>query len=220
MACNLSTPAEHAAAPDLTGEARAEGIAYIILPDIAMQPVREVKKAVVHRDQEVRDQARNRHRPPFGLYPSNVDDLLHAPASILFVPVEHVGAQGSAHEPVGAVRVVMPANLQRYPAFLPEIDALGDLALLPVPEVELPTVLTLGHIAWVKPSIVGVRSGPLAADHGVVARLVPEVVVKVHAVHAVLPAPGDVEVLVDQQEAPRSVALAVADHGDHHVSIC
>src|SRR5918993_3299240 len=120
---------------------------------------------------------------------------------------------------VGALRVVVPPDLERYPPFLPKIHALGDLVLLPVPEVELPTVLSLGHVLGVEPSLVGVGGGPLAADHDVVARLVPEVVVVAHAGHAILPATGDIEVLVEQEEAARSVALAVAKHGDHDVPI-
>src|ERR671913_2084374 len=104
---------------------------------------------------------------------------------------------------MGALRVVVPPDLERYPPFLSKIDALGDLVLLPVPEVELPTVLSLGHVLGIEPSLVGVGGGPLAGDHDVVARLVPEVVVVAHAVHAVLPAPGDIEVLVKQEESAR-----------------
>jgi hypothetical protein len=60
---------------------------------------------------------------------------------------------------------------------------------------------------------------PLAADHHVVARLVPVVVVVLHAVHLVFPAPGDVEVRVQEQEAARPVALRVAEHGNHDVPV-
>src|ERR687886_2937997 len=106
---------------------------------------------------------------------------------------------------------MVPPDLERYPSFLPEVDALGNLTLLPVPEVKLPTVLALGHIFGVESRPVGVGGGPLTADHGVVARLVPKVVVVPHAVHTVLPAPCDVEILVEQQKSTGGVALAVAE---------
>ena len=135
--------------------------------------------------------------------------------AVLLVPVPHVGAEGGADEAVRAVRVVVEADLQRDQAVLPEVDALGDLALLPVPEVQLPAVLALGHVLELEAGLEGVGGGPLAGDHHVVPRLVPEVVVELHAVGAALPAAGDVELLVQQQEPAGAVALAVAEHRDH-----
>src|SRR5215213_1257450 len=116
---------------------------------------------------------------------------------------------------MGAIGVMVKTNLQRDPAVLPQVYRLSNLLLLPIPEVDLPTVLTLGHVLGVEAGVIGVGDGPLATDHDVVARLVPEVVVEVHAVRAPIPAAGDVEVLVEQEESTWPVALAVTDHGDH-----
>src|SRR5215213_7886263 len=77
------------------------------------------------------------------------------------------------------------------------------------------TVLALGHVLWIEAAIVGVGSGPLATDHDVVARLVPEVVVVAHALGVALPSTRYVEVLIQNQESTWPVALAVTDHGDH-----
>src|SRR5829696_6108643 len=110
---------------------------------------------------------------------------------------------------------MVKTNLQRDPAVLPQVYRLSYLLFLPIPEVDLPTVLALGHILGIEAAPVGVRGGPLARDHDVVAGLVPEVVVVAHASRALLPATGYVEVLVEQEEASGAVALAVAYHRDH-----
>ena len=54
-------------------------------------------------------------------------------------------------------------------------------------------------------------------DHHVVARLVPEVVVELHAAEVVLPAPDDLEVLVQVQEAAGCVPARIAEHRDDDV---
>src|SRR5215216_795765 len=107
---------------------------------------------------------------------------------------------------------MVKTNLERDPAVLPQVYGLCYLLLLPIPEVNLPTVLALGHLLGIEAAPVGVGGGPLAGDHDVVAQLVPEVVVVAHASRALLPATGYVEVLVEQQKASEAVALAVADH--------
>src|SRR5215218_8717207 len=98
---------------------------------------------------------------------------------------------------MGAIGVMVKANLQRDPAVLPQIYRLSNLLLLPIPEVDLPTVLSLGHLLGIEAAPVGVGGGPLAGDHDVVAQLVPEVVVVAHTLRALLPATGYVEVLAD-----------------------
>src|SRR5215204_6642272 len=107
---------------------------------------------------------------------------------------------------------MVKTNLQRDPAVLPQVYRLSYLLHLPIPEVDLPTVLALGHLLGIEAAPVGVGSGPLAGDHDVVAGVVPGVVVVAHASRALLPATGYVEVLGEQEEASRAVALAVADH--------
>src|SRR5215207_1024185 len=110
---------------------------------------------------------------------------------------------------------MVKTNLQRDPAVLPQVYRLSYLLFLPIPEVDLPTVLALGHLLGIEAAPVGVRGGPLARDHDVVAGLVPEIVVVADASRALLPATGYVEILVEQEKASGTVALAVADHRDH-----
>src|SRR5918996_3194912 len=107
---------------------------------------------------------------------------------------------------------MVKTNLQRDPAVLPQVYRLSYLLLLPIPEVDLPSVRALGHLLGIEAAPVGVGGGPLAGNHDVVARLVPEVVVVAHALSALRPATGYVEVLVEQEKASGAVALAVADH--------
>src|SRR5579875_268246 len=90
---------------------------------------------------------------------------------------------------------------------------------LPIPEVQPSPVLTGSDIFQVESLGIGIGSAPFAADHNVMARLVPEVIVETHAIGLVFPAPRDVEILVEQQEAPGSLALAIAKHRDHHMTI-
>src|SRR5258708_3326884 len=55
--------------------------------------------------------------------------------------------------------------------------------------------------------------------HQIVSWLVTEVIVVVHAVGFVFPTARHVECFIKQQEATGSIALAVTEHGDHHVPI-
>src|SRR5215212_8420508 len=79
--------AEQTSTPDLAGEARVGGIAYIVLAEVAVEPVGEVEEAVVHGDEEVGDQARYRHRPALDVFWGHVYDLLGLPVAVLLVPV-------------------------------------------------------------------------------------------------------------------------------------
>ena len=49
--------------------------------------------------------------------------------------------------------------------------------------------------------------------------LVPVVIIKAHAISFVFPAACNIELLVEQQEAPRAFTLAIAKHGDHNIAI-
>ena len=57
----------------------------------------------------------------------------------------------------------------------------------------------------------------LVVTNDVVARLVPEVIVELHPGQIVLPAPHDVEILIEMQEAAGGLALRVAEHRDDNV---
>src|SRR5215216_1773214 len=89
---DLLALSEQAAAPDLAGKSGVRGIAYVVLPEVAVQPVREVEEAVVHRDEEVGDQAWYRHRPALDILGGHVYDLLYLPVAVLLMPVIHAGA--------------------------------------------------------------------------------------------------------------------------------
>src|SRR5215213_7110906 len=107
---------------------------------------------------------------------------------------------------------MVKTNLQRDPAVLPQVYRLSYLLLLPIPEVDLPTVLALGHLLGIEATPVGVWGGPLARNHDVVAQLVPEVIVVAHALRALLPATRYVAVLGEQEKGSGAVGSAVADH--------
>jgi hypothetical protein len=108
-----------------------------------------------------------------------------------------------------------PAQLERDPAVVAEIERLDLAALLEVPEVELAAVLAGRHIARVEAVLEGVRRAPLAGDERVLARLVPEVVGELELAGVLLPAARDREVArVERREAARAVAVGVAQHRD------
>ena len=82
--------AEHAAEPHLAGQLRLRRVADVVLPDIAVQPVREVQEAVVHRHEEVGDQAR--HRELAALRPRRPATSITLSAfqpCLVLVPVPH-----------------------------------------------------------------------------------------------------------------------------------
>src|SRR5690349_19975235 len=91
--------------------------------------------------------------------------------------------------------------------------------LLPVPEVQVVTVLPLSDIIQIEAFGIRIRRCPFTADHDIVARLVPEVIIVVHALGFVFPTPRYFEFLVKQQETTRRIALLVTEHRDHHMTI-
>src|SRR5262249_7496631 len=118
-------------------------------------------------------------------------------------------------ETVRALGIVMEANLERDQAVVAEIDALRDLARLPVPEMQLLAVLARLDILDLEAAGHRLWSGPLAREHHVVPRLIPEVVVEIHALPARLPAADDIELVAQQQEAARRLAVLVTEHRQH-----
>ena len=59
--------AEHPAEPQLAGQPGFGRVGHVVLTNVAVQPVGEVEVAVVHRQDEVADNARHRERPAFEL---------------------------------------------------------------------------------------------------------------------------------------------------------
>src|SRR5438874_4175723 len=91
--------------------------------------------------------------------------------------------------------------------------------LLPIPEVQSVPIFIRGHILQVEPRLIGPGRRKLSADHDVVARLIPEVIVVDLACGLLLPASGNVEVFIQQQEPARAIFFGVAQHRDHHLPI-
>ena len=83
--------------------------------------------------------------------------------------------------------------------------------------MDLAAVFEVADLFQIKARHEGVGRGPFAGHHDVVARLVPEIIIELHAAQVVLPAPDNLEVLIDVQEAAGRFALGVAEHGDDDV---
>ena len=132
------------------------------------------------------------------------------------MPMPNRARQSRADEAVRARRVVMKADFQRNQTRFAQIETLRDPALRPIPKVQPPAVLSSRDVLRVKAASVRVRRGPFAADHHVVLRLVPKIVVEFHPVGVILPTTGDVEILIQQQKAARRISLRVAQHRDHN----
>ena len=132
--------------------------------------------------------------------------------------MEHVARERRPHEALLGVGVVQPADLERDQAGLAQVEGLLDPALLQVPEVEPLPVAAVGHVLDVEAGLVRVGLAELRRDQHVLARLVPEVVVQLGRLAAVLPAALDLErARVEAGEAARAAALAIAEHADHDV---
>src|SRR5215208_941483 len=54
---------------------------------------------------------------------------------------------------------MVKTNLERDPAVFPQVYCLSYLLLLPIPEVDLPTVLALGHLLGIEAASVGIGGG-------------------------------------------------------------
>src|SRR2546423_10855309 len=91
--------------------------------------------------------------------------------------------------------------------------------LLPIPEVKPLTILPGSDIFQVETFRIGIGCAPFAADHNIVAWVGPEVIVVAHGIGLVFPAPGNVKVIVEQQEPSWSLTLAIPEHGKHDMAI-
>jgi hypothetical protein len=114
---------------------------------------------------------------------------------------------------------MVEANLKGTQAILTQINGLGQLVLLPIAEVQPMPVFIGGHILQIEAWFIGPGRRELAADHDVVARLIPEVIVVDLAHSRSLPASGKVEVFIQQQEPARAIFVGVAQHRDHDLPI-
>src|SRR6266516_1740299 len=184
-----------------------------------MQPVGKVEILVVHRDQKIGDERRHWNGPAFYLNGGDIDNLFNLPLTVGLVPVPHIATECGSDEAVGAVRIMVEAHLQWDQSFLTQINTLDEFMILPVPEVQVVTVLPTRDIIQIEAFGIGVRRCPFTADHDIVTRLVPEVIVVVDTLGFVFPTPRYVELLVKQQETTGSVALLITEHRDHNMTI-
>jgi hypothetical protein len=145
----------------------------------------------------------------------DTDHLVGFPIAAVLLPVPHRAAERGADKAMRAFRIVIEADFERDHAALAQIDAADDAALLPVPEMELPSVLAGLDVLQVKAAAERLGGGPFAADHHVAAGLIPEVVIELHSLLPTLPAAGNVELLVQDQEPARPVPFGVAKHREH-----
>src|SRR5207248_3447660 len=97
------------------------------------------------------------------------NDLIGLPGAVGFVAVPQGAGERRPCEGMRALRVVMEADLQGYQTILPQIDALCELMLLPIPEVQSMPIFIRSHILQVEPRLIGLDSRTLGADHDVVA---------------------------------------------------
>ena len=106
-------------------------------------------------------------------------------------------------------------ELEHELVLVAEVDGLQMLALLQIPEMQPPAVFGAKQHFRDQPVLECVGRAPLAGDQRVVAEVPPGIISEIlrPAIH--LPLPEHVEGLViHQEDAARSLALAVAEGGD------
>ena len=143
-----------------------------------MQPVGEEQVSVVEREHQVGDQAGHAalQRPALQRLVLDVDHRLRRPRAVVAMEALDRARQRDPDEALSRVGIVLPAQLQRDPAVVAEIERLHLRALLEIPEVQLAPVLAGADVGRVKAVLEGVGRAPLARHERVLARLVPEVV--------------------------------------------
>src|SRR5258708_13953282 len=135
------------------------------------------------------------------------------------MPVPHVATERRSDEPMWAIRVMVEAYLKRNHAFFAQIETLDNVMLLPIPEVQVVTVFVRSHIFQVEAFRKRIRRSPSTAHHHIVAWLIPVVIVEAHALSVLFPTACNIELLVEQKETARTIALTVSEHRDHNVTV-
>src|SRR5207253_1105924 len=107
------------------------------------------------------------------------------------------------------------AHLERNEAGAAKIKTLGDFTFLPIPEMDVLAVLAGFNIVELESRLDGIRRSPFAGNHDVVSRLIPKVVVVLHALFGLLPRAHDFKLVIEQKKTAWSFAFVVAEHGNH-----
>ncbi len=125
------------AEPELTGQLRIGRVGDVVLAQVAVQPVREVEEAVVHREDEVGDQAGHREGPALELDALDRDHLLGGAAAVrrdgIATSCWRAQRRRSPAPTSGSWSQRTSSGMQ--PA-LAEVDRLLERSLGEVPEVE------------------------------------------------------------------------------------
>src|SRR5688572_23216256 len=112
------------------------------------------------------------------------------------MPVPERAAERRANIAMRAVWVVVKTHFQGDQTFFTKIDALNNSARLPIPEVNSASIQPCCDIIKVEARYIGLGRAEFAADHDVLAGLIPEIIVERHSVSRVFPTTGDIELFV------------------------
>ncbi len=91
---------------------------------------------------------------------------------------------------------MVKSHLKWHQSVFAEVDRVLDFAIFEIPKVQLAAIFQMPDFLQIKARHKRIGCRPLAGNHYVVARLIPEIVVKFHATQIVLPAANDLEILV------------------------
>ena len=97
------------------------------------------------------------------------------------MPVKHVAAEGCPDKAMVTVRVMVEAHLQGNQTFLTQVKSLDMGMLVPIPEVQLVSVLASSYIIQVETVDKCLGGRPFTTHHYIVTWLIPVVIVEVHA---------------------------------------
>src|SRR5262245_31895348 len=81
------------------------------------------------------------------------------------------------------------------------------------------TISASSHIIEVEAFGKRHRCSPFTADHHIMAWLIPEVIVVVHAIRILFPMADNVKPLIQQEKSSGTIATLVTEHRDHNGTI-
>src|SRR5712691_2730530 len=122
LAPGVARLAKQAAEPEPAGQLRVGRVGDVVPAQVAVEPVREVEEAVVHRDEQVGDESGHGERPALELDALDRDHLVGGPAAVVAAEAPHRAREGGADEALLRVRVVQPAHFQWDQPGLTEVE--------------------------------------------------------------------------------------------------